>query len=400
MQFLKYMVMKTATVTWTSYNNFGTLLQAFALQMTIRRMGYENRILWDGDVLQAYSRQHKKRMSQGKKSVPTVNMNSLDRIKHLISSPAWARRVLLSRTDREKYAQPYYASQAAFDRFRKEDLLIDKNVDLENLELLNERYDAFIAGSDQIWSVFESIFNPYYYLDFAKKRKIAYAPCLGTDKIPESLKPILHALLSDYHAVSVREDVSAKQLSQLTGRTVEWVADPTLLLTREEWAESVKNIKPLVKKRYLLCYFLENRTWYFEKAKELAKKLHLRPVLIPNKWEFLHSEYVIDEAVGPKEFVALFRDADYVLTDSYHGSIFSLIFEKRFQYLQRFDDKDPGSQNIRINSLFHYLGLDKVRVAQEHREVALLEYDYRDVHRKIYEMRNSSLRYLENSLKL
>lgn len=393
--------MKTATVTWTSYNNYGTLLQAYALQQKIEQLGHNNEILWDAKILRAFSLQRKKAPSKAKSvDVSThPHFSILSRAGHLLTSPGKAKRVFLSRTDREKYQRPYYASQEAFDRFRQESLKINTDVELGNLESLNERYDAFIAGSDQIWSVFESVFNPYYYLSFAKKRKIAYAPCLGTDRIPEELITRLRALLSDYHALSAREDVSAKQLSELTGRPVAWVADPTLLLTSEQWSETVRSISLPVKKPYLLCYFLENRPWYFEQAGFLAKKLKLRSILIPNKWEYLSSEFVIDGAIGPKEFVALFQNADYVLTDSYHGSIFSMIFEKDFQYLQRFEENDPNSQNIRIHSLFQYCDLGNITVTPEKHFFLPPDTDKAALREKLGTLRIRSISYLENSLR-
>lgn len=392
--------MKTATVTWTTYNNYGTLLQAYALQQKITALGHENEILWDEEILKAYSLQRKATAPNAQKTdLPShADPSVLRRAAHLLTSPAKAERVILARTNREKFAQPYYASQEACDRFRQKDLKIFHDVDPEKLAVLNDRYDAFVAGSDQIWSVFESIFNPYYYLDFVSKRKVAYAPCMGTDQIPDRIKPRLRALLSDFHALSAREDVSAKQLSELSGQNVEWVADPTLLLTKEQWAETVRQVLPPVKKRYLLCYFLENRPWYFEQAKFLAKKLHLRPVLIPNKWDYLSSEYVINGAIGPKEFVSLFQNADFVLTDSYHGSIFSMIFEKDFQYLLRFAETDAISQNVRIHSLFHYLGLEGVTATQEKHFILPPKTDYSVIQEKIGTLRDRSIHYLENSL--
>ncbi len=390
--------MKTATVTWISYNNYGTLLQAYALQQKLMQLGQENEILWDGEILKAFSLQRKNTPPKARQSEASARVSPLRRAVRVLTSPAKAQRALLARTNREQFALPYDGSQKAFDRFREEDLLIFRQVGPERLQALNDRYDAFLAGSDQIWSVFENVFNPYYYLDFAAKRKIAYAPCMGTDQIPEGLKPRLQALLFDYHALSAREDVSAEQLTALTGRNVEWVADPTLLLTSEQWSACVKQSAPPVKGRYLLCYFLDNRPWYFEQARFLAKKLHLRPVLVPNKWDYLNSEYVIDGVIGPKEFVALFQNAAFVLTDSYHGSIFSCIFEKDFQYLQRFEESDPNSQNIRIHSLFSYLGLDGVTATPERHFILPKPIDKDAIQRKITVLRDNSIRYLDSSL--
>ena len=113
------------------------------------------------------------------------------------------------------------------------------------------------------------------------------------------------------------------------------------------------------KYKYLLCYFLDNNEWYFEYAKSLAKYLNLKILIIPNKQEYVYLKDFKNIPVGPKEFVNLVKNASFVLTDSYHGSIFSLIFKKCFLCLKRFDDDAPNCQNIRINSLFEYLDITK-----------------------------------------
>ena len=364
--------MKTATVTWITYNNYGTLLQAYALQKAIEQLGHENVILSDKEILQAFRAAHPRKPRAKKPAAEPESTGT--RIKRLLADPGRLHRIILARKDGAHYGMPYEASQHAFDLFRQQELKIREDVTGDSLAALNEEYDAFLCGSDQIWSLFEEIFQPYYFLDFVQKRKIAYAPSLGTDQIAPEKAEALKTLLKDFSALSVRESVSARQLTELTGRQAAWVADPTLLHDREFWTRFASEV-PERKKKYLLCYFLEHKAWYFDYARKLAKKLGLKLLLIPNKWDHLQHSCVVDAPVGPKEFVALFRDADYVLTDSYHGSIFSLIFEKEFQYLQRFEKGDPKSQNIRVESLFGYLGLkDRMVTKESRRSVPKMEY--------------------------
>ena len=390
--------MKTATVTWTTYNNYGTILQAYALQQELLKLGYENEILSDKEIIAEQESRNK--MNRKKKETAgqlTQEPGSVfHRAVQMMTSPGRLRRALLARQDRESFVRPYYASQQAFERFKEQHLMI-RSFSIETLDELKSRYDVLIAGSDQIWSVLESTYNPFFFLDFPAKRKISYAPSLGSRMIPDALKPVLQRLLSDYSAISVREELSARQLSEISGRDVTWAADPTLLLSREEWENLVRDMILPVKRPYLLCYFLENQPWYFEQAKTLARKLRLRPVLIPNRWDYLSNGYVIDAAVGPKEFVALFRDAECVLTDSYHGSIFSLLFEKKFQYLQRFKEDDPNSQNMRVHSLFEYLSCtDRILEKPDpNKEIAPPD---PEISRKISIMRQKSLDFLQISL--
>lgn len=388
--------MKTATVTWISYNNYGTLLQAYALQKQLELLGHENVILNDSQILKEYFAAKRKSAPPAQPAPAVVRETKTRRLLRILGSPGMLTRRLLARTDPERYAFPYEGSQRACLDFKQEALIIRDDVIPGDLERLNGDYDAFIAGSDQVWSVFDSIFNPYYYLDFARKLKISYAPCLGTDKIPEETAERIRELLADYSAISVRENVSARQLSEITGREAAWVCDPTLLHDRAFWA-GFAGKNPVRKESYLLCYFLESRPWYFDRAKMLAKQLGLKIKLIPSRWEHLGSAHVIDHAVGPREFAALFRDAAYVLTDSYHGSIFSLIFEKDFQYLLRFAKDDPASQNIRIQSLFDRLGL-KDRIVTEDAGVRKMRMDYGPIRHRLDRFREESLDFLKQSL--
>ena len=387
--------MKTATVTWVTYNNYGTLLQAYALQKQIEMFGHENVILNDNQILKEYFAAKRKNVSAAKPVPQNAGETAAQRVKRLLLNPGMLYRRLLARANPVKYAFPYEGSQNACQKFKKESLKIRDDVIPGELAGLNQMYDVFITGSDQIWSVFDSIFNPYYYLDFVQGRKISYAPCMGTDQIPADTAKQIQVLLEDYEAVSVREDVSARQLSEITGRDVAWVCDPTLLHDADFWMDFTVGI-PAPNEKYLLCYFLESRPWYFELAKSLAKQLGLKLKLIPSRWEHLGSQYVIADAIGPREFVSLFRHADYVLTDSYHGSIFSLIFEKDFQYLLRFRSDDPASQNIRIQSLFDRLDL-QCRIVSPEREEISIPMDYTLIKEKLAVFRESSKQFLRKS---
>lgn len=388
--------MKTATVTWITYNNYGTLLQAYALQKQMELLGHENVILNDEQILKAFAQAKRKSASPAQHAPEMPRESALARIRRILENPGVLARRLMAHVNPEAYAFPYEGSQTACLDFKRSALNIRDDISPEDLAGLNGDFDAFVAGSDQVWSVFDSIFNPYYYLDFAVGKKIAYAPCLGTDRIPADTAVKIRELLLDYAAVSARENVSARQLSEITGRDVAWVCDPTLLHDASFWREFTADV-PAPKRKYLLCYFLESKPWYFERAKKLAKQLGLKIKLIPSRWEHLNSEHVITDAVGPREFVALFRHAAYVLTDSYHGSIFSLLFEKNFQYLLRFNPDDPASQNIRIQSLFGRLGLED-RIVTVNNDRLLPKMHYERINEKLSAFREFSRQFLAQSL--
>lgn len=390
--------MKTATVTWVTYNNYGTLLQAYALQQQLKKEGIKNVILSDRDVLRLYKAENLNQVKKSGEGAVIELQNRQFRLLNLLANPKRISRVILARINRKEYERPYIESQEKCELFKKENLAIFNEVDAKNLIKLNEHFDVFIAGSDQVWAVFETMFNPYYYLDFVKKKKIAYAPSLGTDIFPKRVAEKIKKLLSDFSAISVREKETANQMSELIGRKVEWVVDPTLLHDNKFWSEFTAEV-PVRKKKYLLCYFLENKDWYFEYAKDISRQLHIEIVLMPNKWDYISNGYVIKNGVGPKEFVSLIQHAEYVLTDSYHGSIFSLIFERNFQYLLRFSMSDPNSQNIRIQSLFDYLNLNDRIISDKNIDKAATKIEnYNLINKKIENFRIRSQNYLRECL--
>lgn len=388
--------MKIAVVTWTSYPNYGTVLQAYALQQAINQLGYENEILSDEEVLRVFRREHPYESAE-KQADDAQQQSRIQRVFALLRRPGRLLRAVRRRIDPEGFAAPYERSQKAVSDFVAEALCLRLDVRPEDLDRLNGDYDVFLCGSDQIWSVRPVNFNPYYFLKFVKKPKFSYAPSLGTDQIPSEKGAEIALLLKDFTAVSVRESRSAEQLSELLQREVAWVSDPTLLHDRAFWEAFCQSV-PKRGRRYLLCYFLEDREWYFHYAQTLAKEMRLTLRLLPNRWEHLIRDCVEKKTVGPREFVAYFRDAAYILTDSYHGSIFSLLFEKDFQYLQRFRADDPGSQNIRVTSLFNRLGLQDRIVKQDvgaKPSYKIPEYD--KIKQKTVQFRASSKQYLETS---
>lgn len=388
--------MKIGIITWITYQNYGTVLQAYALQQAVRQLGHENEILSDREVLAEHRRLHP--YEKAKPAEPDAGANAAARAFGLLRQPRRLLRALKARLDREGYAAPYEASQKAIAAFIEQDMTVHRELSPDSLAALNGEYDAFLCGSDQIWSLRPVDFNPYYFLHFAKKPKIAYAPSLGTDRISDERAAELAGLLQDFSALSVRESRSAEQLSALLGREVSWVADPTLLHDRPFWEDFCRSV-PKRGGKYLLCYFLEDRAWYFRYAEALAKRLGLRLLLLPSRREHLRRGCVDTGVIGPREFVARFRDAAFVLTDSYHGSIFSLLFEKNYQYLLRFRSDDPNSQNLRIESLFGLLSLEDRIVSEDRTQPNRPEpMNYPELREKLAEFREASLQYLSEGL--
>lgn len=394
--------MKTATITWITYNNYGTELQAYALQYFLTSIGIENRIISDADFIKKVksgniTSQFMPSVIHSESAVAKLNR----RIKKYMRNPAQLLRTVWSICESKRLERIHFAyihSQKLFQEFKSTYLDIDYEYNCKNIDSINTQYDAFICGSDQIWSVFDVNFNGYFYLDFAKKKKLSYASSLGTDDICEDKKQKIIEWLKDFDAVSVREHSTANILSTLTGKPVHWVCDPTLLLDNTFWEKQCGKIH-VSDNKYILCYFLSNKSWYFDYAESFSKFAGLKLVLIPSCEEYTKNRACYKKGVGPCEFIALIKNASFVLTDSYHGSIFSLLFEKNFLCFKRFDDNAENNQNIRIFSLFEKLDILKNIIYEKEfdkDDIALI--NYINVNIRLKEFREESKKYLIDAL--
>ena len=399
--------MKTATVTWITYNNYGTELQAFALQHYIEELGVENIILSDSNIVEELYNKMALSYSNSDTDIQNVNnitsYNSKESV--IFRGINYAHKVKKSIKKRrkkklamqEKFFQ--HDTDKLFEEFKRNKLKIQYNIQKNHLESLNNSFDAFICGSDQIWSLLKQNFDPYFFLNFVKKKKIAYAASVGANTIDETFINTLEKLLGDFNYLSVREKETSLQLTEMLSRRVNWVVDPTLLYDKAFWVEQIKEIKLKNKKEYLVCYFLENKDWYFEYALDLAEYMNLKLIIIPSRKEYLHKKFVYNRPVGPLEFVKFIEQASFVLTDSYHGALFSINFNKQFVYLKRFSDSDYNCQNVRIYSILNYLKLSQLIIEDKKFEKSDIKIvDYNLVNPLIDRFREKSKRYIYRSL--
>lgn len=189
--------------------------------------------------------------------------------------------------------------------------------------------DIYITGSDQVFNVDSENFDVYY-LNFAKgkSKKIAYAPSFGTSSFSESIKRKILPLLKDFDALSCRENDGAAFISSITGKNIPTVVDPTLLLRPEEWLKVA--VFPKYRQKYILIYDLNGREKLVKIAKIIQQATNLPIVCITDKIEKFYSVDKQVYSAGPAEFLGWFAMAAYVVTDSFHGTVFSIQFNKPF----------------------------------------------------------------------
>jgi len=219
-----------------------------------------------------------------------------------------------------------------------------------------EKYDAFITGSDRVWHP-AGIGNPYYLSFVHDKPKASYAASLAATSLTSEQKIQLVQTLNDYDMVSVREAQTKELLQNLVPVGVDFVLDPTLLLTADEWGTLAS--KYICPKDYIFCYFMGGDYNNRKAAMKYAKKRKLSIVTIPyannvfNIYDTFFGDVRISDA-GPEDFISLLKNAKAVFTDSFHASVFSSIFHKDFFVFSRADLKDSGS---RIESFTDLIGI-------------------------------------------
>ena len=226
------------------------------------------------------------------------------------------------------------------------------NFTINNTKYLNKEFgwrdinkanfDIYIVGSDIVWNQDLYLVNRFKFLDFKTKKeikKISYAASFGRDFIPENNKKIIKKLLSSFDGISVRENSSIKMLNNLGIDNVVNTCDPTLLLTKQKWMSVEKNPN-LTSKKFIFVYLLGKSKRQREFIIKFAEERNLIIINIPNANGIIDSS---DEKFGniqfdncsPENWIWLIHHAEYIFTDSFHGVIFSSIFEKKFFALKR-----------------------------------------------------------------
>lgn len=372
--------MKLAIMTWYHYRNYGTALQAAALTRVLRDLGHEPQMICYKPC--GYHR--------------TV----LD-----YSAAAFAKRVFKKITKRSRATNESHFCDAEKDKLFQE--FLDECITFTepcqtkaDLEGLNDQFDAFICGSDQIWSPLN--FDPKYYLDFVHDpmKKIAYAPSLGVERIEDKyIRAEITALLTNFGSLSVRETAGQKLIKELSGKDSRVVLDPTLLLTASQWEARFDKESAKDKKSYLLVYMLGNNGAHLDAARKTAGRLGLELRVIPVHKSDLTHDGCITDAVGPQEFLELIHNASYVCTDSFHGMIFSLIFHRPFTAFVRFEKDDARNQNSRIFNLLSMVEMsDRLMVGDDWTAIADSEPDFTNADRVLNEQRDSSIQYITDAL--
>ncbi len=367
---------KIALMSWFNYKNYGTAFQITATSYMLRKFGYHV------DVIN-YTPHARLVTLENYRSVSFYKQKILRKFSYLKNIEIADKSRML-----------------AFDVFLNNGITLTEECKTDSdLFLLNEKYDAFVCGSDQIWA--PSIFNPKYFLNFVQdpRKMIAYAPSIGLSKIEDQyVKNRMKDNIGRFVHLSVREEQGAKLIKEMCSKDAKVVLDPTLLLSAKEW--DTMSVPSNENNPYILCYFLGTNKDNWNHVYELSKRTNISLKIIPVFQRDYERGHNVAEGVGPGEFLSLVKNASLICTDSFHGTTFSIIYNKPFYTYERFSSKDGNNQNSRIYNILKQLELES-RLISDKKSIPdnPLTCNYADANKLLEEKRAESKNYLENSLK-
>ncbi|MBR5601302.1 MAG: polysaccharide pyruvyl transferase family protein [Clostridia bacterium] len=301
------------TLTFHRARNYGSVLQAYALQRFLGKIAHDKGVQIDHKIIDVTPHAQKELYALYKRGVHPKTL-----VKNAV---AFCHR----RDLRQK--------QKKFDGFVRRNLPLTQPCDAVDLPRICNGMDYVICGSDQIWNVRAGDFEPWFYLDFpTKAKKLSYAASMGPLAIDWSRydRQRVSDCLADFSEISVREQASADHVKALCGRDAHIDVDPTLLLTLDDW-RAVQSDASYKDGRYILLYCLEPTPAQLDMAKRISKKLNL-PILVTkynNKHDMLNRFFKRYDC-GPEDFLSLIDHAALVLTSSFHGTVFSTLYQKPF----------------------------------------------------------------------
>lgn len=365
--------MKIALLTIQNANNYGAVLQTFAMQEVLKKHG-------EVEVIN-YENRHISRSFDLIRIKPSFH--------GLLGTGKDVFRLF-----------PRYRAIKKFKSFIQDKIHLTES--FTHADLLNGKasgYDVYVAGSDQIWNpvcVNEKCqIDLGYFLDFvpSQSKKISFASSIGGHKFSEIEATNVKHLLSSFEHLAVREKGTQVYLETLLNKQVKHVLDPTLLLNKQAWLNVIEVDEREKKDGYILLYTVPKVALIKDVVNFFANKLGLKVISLE---QGLTAGATVDKQIrdaGPKEFIELFANASFVITDSFHGTCFALNFGKPFVAVS------AGKHSNRIESLLSLVGLEE-RLVKEISEMAKIpvEIDMSQALERLSNARDESLSYLESCL--
>ena len=319
------------------HNNYGTSLQGYAMLKKIQQLGYEVEVI-----------KYIKRLSTWQKIKFVVNAlraGEWKNIQHRLTSKQMLKKYPV-------YAAGIAERTTAVNAYKQKKLipLFHEYIGYDALHKGSLNYAAVVVGSDQVWTPM-SLPNKFFNLLFVSDsvRKVAYASSFGVSEIPSFQRKATGAYLDRFYKIGVREQRGKEIVEELSHQKATVVADPTMLLSREEWEQEIADAHTTTEELYIFCYFLGTNQEARKAAKELKEKTGYKIITIRHMDEYVPEDELFgDEApynVDPNDFVKYISRAAYVCTDSFHCTVFSILFHRQFMTFYRFAEGSKTGRN-------------------------------------------------------
>lgn len=351
---------KIGIITINDFNNYGNRLQCYAVQHYLEKMGYAVENIYN-----------------------EYNHGGLvvNKIKKFI-------RQVRDFKNRSAIA----IRRQSFMEFNKNIKFSDEYIiNGQVCKDLNEKYDFFITGSDQVWNPYDSGRSEVDFLTFANEgKRISFSASIGVEKLPAYMTERYKQYLKNYKSISVREESAKKIVKSLTDRKdIEVLVDPTMLLTNEEWEAISQKPDMNYPTKYILKYFLGGSGARENVIKSIAEKYSCEVIDLYDK----NSRYY---TCGPQHFLYLEKNAFLICTDSFHSAVFSFLFNKPFIIFERENTKINMSS--RMGTFLSKFGLLRNRYIENRSLDEYLSWDYSEGYKTLEREREKSRQFLMNAL--
>ena len=355
--------MNVSIITMTKTYNYGATMQAFALQTFLESLGHQCTL---------------------------IDHMGFGGVHRTISLTDFSRSNLYKLPYKRKLEQGY----RSFERFYDENMnMTDRYDSFESLCSNPPESDAFVTGSDQVWNPRDAKYRKFF-LEFVPegKQRVSYAASIGDAFIPEEKVEYYKTQLEKFDSISVRESQGKKLLEGLTQKEINVNCDPVFLLDVDKWRSLEKPITT-IKKPYILCYMIYMPEWYNEWIKKIKRETGFEIICVglDGFRRIFCDKYI--RCAGPSELLWLIDNAEFVVSSSFHGNAFSVLYGKKLISLP--DPKRPD----RIHNLLSMFGLEECELYENNPKKEAYTIDYKSIEFVMKEQRSNAYKYLSSALK-
>lgn len=377
--------MKIGILTFQGAKNYGAALQAYALQYTLNKLGCET------ELLRFFDRHNESIEQYGRTS----------KWKRVFGNAKVRNDILFHPFRYNKVRQYFHLNSDAFSAFKNNNmrLSVEPYYSVEDLKAANSLYNGFITGSDMVWTPIGQNLSAYF-LQFADKgKRFSYSPSMtGCQTFSSDDSECIQSYLKEMDLISCREQEGCDYVKLTTGIDAVNTLDPTILLSKEEWCKALNITINKPSKPYILCYNFDGLPKKVKReVNRIAEKKNWNIRYIPMTSEEMafNIRNGYTKGCGPREFVELFLNASFCVSNGYHGFLFSLISENPFVVIHREKNNAWKSNETRISDFMNRLSIaDRYIEYNQNLSDSLLTLDYGPINRELQIERESSFLYL------